>query len=131
MYSDRPKSCVIAIRCDLVTSRLLGNPSPDQLIVHVELSRSTMIMSTVLVSDFLSLKFLTFLAHIIIVLKLSTKAYVIFSFDCITWFPQLIAIIAWYSFYQENSQYSIEYCEILWIITTRKILPMNYFLQLT
>lgn len=57
LYTDPPNPRVIAIRCDLVTSRLLGNPSPDQLIVHVELSRFT-IVSTALVSDFFPLKFL-------------------------------------------------------------------------
>lgn len=56
LYTNPPNPRVIAIRCDLVTSRLLGNPSPDQLIVHVELSRFT-IISTALVSDFFSLKF--------------------------------------------------------------------------
>lgn len=61
LYSDPPNPRVIAIRYDLVTSRLLGNPSPDQLIVHVELSRFT-IISTALVSDFFSLKFFYFLA---------------------------------------------------------------------
>lgn len=59
LYTNPPNPRVIAIRCDLVTSRLLGNPSPDQLIVHVELSRCT-IISTALVSDFFSLKFFIF-----------------------------------------------------------------------